>query len=689
MKIIEMKLNNFRQFYGETPSILFATDRIKNITILHGNNGSGKTAFLNAFTWLLYESFTEALQAPENIVNIRAIKEATINSDVSCWVKLLFEHNGKKYLLTRTQFVHKLDADNNWVKQGDSILELQWADVKNGEWEIERNCNDVIGRIMPKELHRYFFLDGERIEALQRPDKKNEVISATKMFIGEEILIRAIRHLKLAGNKLEDELKRLGDHETQTLINDKEVLTSEVNRHNSDIAIHKENIEGLKKQINGIEESLRSQENVQELQKRRDDLKSQETDLVNSQEVALSELSNNISSNGYRIYLKSAVNTFLSILSELEKRGELPSSIKAPFVQELLDRGKCICGSDLVVNHECYNKVKEWLSKSGISAIEEKAIRMSAEVQVLERDLPKVIDRIDREQNTLTQCKDQLSKIEEELDKISDQLKGSAEENIRDLETKKDEAEDAIDSEKRSIVLLEEKIMIKLSRIAEITCEITKRESKNSQHELAKKRFSACNQSIDILEQVQELLRESFRQDLNDRIRKIFTDISFKPYIPLLDMDYSLKLLESEGSNIVVGASTGENQILSFAFIGAIIEQAKIFSSKKDRLPSPDNSQFPIILDSTFGNLDPIYRRHIASKIPLIANQVILLISKSQWQGEVNVATRDKIGKEYVIEYYSPKSDATESTIELHGNVYNLVKRTSDDYETVKIVEVI
>lgn len=689
MKIIELKINNFRQFYGETPPISFATTSNKNITILHGNNGSGKTAILNAFTWLLYESFTEALQAPENVVNNRAIKEATINSDISCWVSLLFDHNGKKYLLTRRQAIHKVDNENTWEKQGDSILELQWTEIKNGEWEVEKNCNDVIGRILPKELHRYFFLDGERIEALQRPDKKDEVISATKMFIGEEILIRAIRHLKQAGNKLEDELKRLGDHETQSLITEKENLSDELSGLDNEKAIHSNNIIGLKKQIKGIEESLRNQENVQEIQKRRDDLKSQEADLLNNQEVALSELSNTISNNGYKLYLGSAINTFRNIISDLEKRGELPSSIKAPFVQELLNRGKCICGSDLIKGHECYNKVKEWFDKSGISAIEEKAIRMSAEVQVLERDLPKVVDKIDREQNSISRCKDQLSKIEEELDRLSDQLKESKEESIRDLENKKEEAEKAIDSEKRSIVLIEENIKIKSTRIVEINDEISKRKAKNSQHELAKERFSACNKSIAVIEEVQKLLRENFRQDLNERIRKIFTEISFKPYIPLLDNDYSLKLLESEGSSIVVGASTGENQILSLAFVGAIIEQARIFSSNKDRLPGPDNSQFPIVLDSTFGNLDPIYRRHIASKIPLIANQVVLLLSKSQWQGEVDAATRNKIGKEYVIEYYSPKADATESTIELHGNIYNLVKRTSDDYESVKIVEVI
>jgi len=688
MKILELKIHNFRQFYQDH-QLEFAISKIKNITLIHGNNGSGKTALLNAFTWLLYGCFTEALQAPENVVNIRAIKESDINNEIFCWVQLMFEHNNKKYRIRRTQVIKKIDNLNNWETQDDRNLYMQWADENKGEWKTEKYAADVIGRILPKELHRYFFLDGERIEALQRPGKKDEVISATKMFIGEEIFIRSIRHLKNAGDKLESELKHLGDRETKTLIEEKAKLIEEIEDLLKQIATHDKNKTGYINLIKNIEESLRKQKDVQELQRRRDELNKQEDELINNQNVARSELSNIISNFSYKIYLKGAANTFKEIVKDLKKRGELPSSIKTPFVQELLDRGKCICGSDLIEGHDCYEKVKEWLVKSGISSIEEKAIRMEAEIGQLEQDIPSIYERISREQNAFSQCKDQISKIQEELEGISGQLKNSKEENIRELEAKKEDAEKRCDAEKGDIVLKKDQINTKYKRVEDIKNEINKRKSINSRHELAKRRFDACNQSIKIIEEVQLRLRENFRQDLDGRVKKIFTEISFKPYVPLLDSDYSLKLMENEGSSIVVGASTGENQILSLAFIGAIIEQARQFSMERDRLPGPDNSHFPIVLDSSFGNLDPIYRRHIATKIPLIADQVILLLSKAQWQGEVDAATNRKIGKEYVIEYHSPKTDAEEAKIELRGRVYDLVKKTTEENEYVEIIEVI
>jgi DNA sulfur modification protein DndD len=688
MKLIELQLYNFRQFYGEPIpyKIIFATAKDKNITVIHGNNGSGKTTILNAFTWLFYESFTEAFQEPEQLVNNRAIQEAPIGSTIKCWVKLLFEHEGKKYYLKRTQEVTKTD-DYKWTKNGESILDMQSADI-TGEWIIEESPIDVIGRILPKQLHRYFFLDGERIEALQRPDKKAEIMSATQIFIGELVFKRSIDHLKNAGKKLESELKQLGDSETQSLINEKERNNEQIEDLERQTNIHSNNIEGYTKQINSIKVSLRQQENAKKLQERRDELERQQSQLLGNNQTALNQLSNIVSNSGYKVYLKNMVKTFQQIIGDLRKRGELPSSIKAPFVEDLLRRQECICGTELICGEEPFEKVKAWLERCGISEIEEIAIKMGAKIEQLERDTPKLFESIDREKKVHDHCKEQLSKIQEELEQIREDLGNSPEENVRELQNRLETAEKNLDNEKAEIVLKEDKIVKLNDEINNINQEIAKRKSKNAQHKLAQKRFSACNEAIKIIEQVQSLLRQNFRKDLDQRIKRIFTEISFKPYIPVLNEDYSLKLYEDNESINPVGSSTGENQILSLSFIGAIIEQARDFTSYQERLPGPNNSEFPIVLDSTFGSLDPIYRRHIATQIPILANQVIIMVSKSQWKDEVEKATSPKIGKEYVLEYLSPKHNAEEATLERKGETYNLIKKTTDQFESTNIIEV-
>ena len=100
MKLSSIQLYNFRQFYGASPIIEFSSGK-QNVTVIHGINGSGKTALLNAFTWVLYEEHTRGFLLPDQLVNKRAIREAKVGEVVACWVEISFENNNLKYQLRR------------------------------------------------------------------------------------------------------------------------------------------------------------------------------------------------------------------------------------------------------------------------------------------------------------------------------------------------------------------------------------------------------------------------------------------------------------------------------------------------------------------------------------------------------------------------------------------------------------
>ena len=52
MKIYYIKMKNYRQYRDAT--VEFSTDLQKKVTIIQGNNGTGKSNLLNAITWCLY-----------------------------------------------------------------------------------------------------------------------------------------------------------------------------------------------------------------------------------------------------------------------------------------------------------------------------------------------------------------------------------------------------------------------------------------------------------------------------------------------------------------------------------------------------------------------------------------------------------------------------------------------------------
>ena len=226
MKLISIKLCNFRCFYGKTPEILLCGEEQRNTTIIHGNNGAGKTTLLNAFTWVLYEKFTAAFASEEQLVNKRAIAEAKQGEAVECWVEIVWERDGKRYRAKRECRAYKTDA----IEQGNSKLYMYFAG-EDGRWQIPQQYpEDIIGRILPESLHQYFFFDGERIERIVRSANKLEIAEATKTMLGMEVLERSIKHLKEAKKSLEEELKSIGDTETRQLLKQKEKKEKEIEK---------------------------------------------------------------------------------------------------------------------------------------------------------------------------------------------------------------------------------------------------------------------------------------------------------------------------------------------------------------------------------------------------------------------------------------------------------------------------
>ncbi|HHP7231648.1 MAG TPA: ATP-binding protein, partial [Xenococcaceae cyanobacterium] len=183
-------------------------------------------------------------------------------------------------------------------------------------------------------------------------------------------------------------------------------------------------------------------------------------------------------------------------------------------------------------------------------------------------------------------------------------------------------------------------------------------------------------------------LEHQFRQSLVIKVKEIFDSISVTPYIPQLSENYQLTLIEkTSGQSVPVAASTGENQILSLSFIGAIIDRVREWS-QRNTLMGPDSSTFPIVMDSPFGSLDQIYRRQVAKAIPQLANQLVILVTKTQWREEVATEVSSLVGSEYVLVYHSPKPDCQKDWLKLYGNNYPLVCQSENQYEYTEIVAI-
>ena len=364
MKLLTIRMHNFRQFYGTTPKIHFSHGN-KNVTVFHGNNGSGKTTLLNAFTWAMYDSVTVGFQMPDQIINKRAIREAEPGANINAWVEIEFEGNDRRYLVRRTAQALRTKEEPGWTNLRSGIPSLQHAG-SDGHWKNEEQVYDTIGRALPKDLHTYFFFDGERIERIVQPTTKEreEIGAATKMLLGVEVLHRAEEHLIKARRELEKELREVGDAETSQLVSQKQELENKlevkanwVKHLRNEKGKHQDRLQEIAIRLNALEE-------VRDIQQRREFI---EKELARNNSALTQEresLCGEISDHGYTVFLRESIANFQSMIQALRDRGDLPSGIKKQFVQALLASQSCICARELLEGSDARRSVEAWMKKA-------------------------------------------------------------------------------------------------------------------------------------------------------------------------------------------------------------------------------------------------------------------------------------------------------------------------------------
>lgn len=685
MKLLSMQLCNFRQFYGQTPVINFANGE-KNTTIIHGNNGAGKTTILNAFTWVLYNKFTPAFASPQLLVNKRAVTESKIGTSIEFYVEIFFEHDYKKYQTKRKCYVFRDQDQKIQSSKPDLYMSLAGDD---GKWiHPQEHPDDIIEKILPQSLHQYFFFDGEHIEHIFRSDERSKIAEDTKELIGVKVLDRAINHLKNAQKTLNSELTELGDLETKNLLKEQNKLEEFLGNLKQENHLLQEKLIKQEDSKKAIASQLLDISGAENLQKLKQQLETEERQLRQNLSATHIQVKKIISSQGFMLFLGEVREKFTNIINNLREKGELPSGIKQEFVQQLLTRKQCICGNELIEGSEFYTEVKAWMNKAGIAEVEEAAIRLETQVNQIESQINSFWQEVDKHQENINKWRNQLGNVENNLDDLINKLRQYPDEEIQKLQKDLDEIEQNI----RKFTLNQGEINLQIENtnkeIEILEKQLKKNQIKAEKQALAEKRIKATEDAISRIIEVKNRLEKLFRLSLEKRVQEIFNSISFTPYIPRLSKNYELNLIENtSGIANPVAASTGENQILSLSFIGGIIDMVRKWA-QKETLMGPDSSTFPIVMDSPFGSLDEIYRRQVAKSIPQLANQLVVLVTKTQWRGEVETEMKNYINKQYILVYISPKSDCEEDSIQLNNVTYPLVKRSSNEFEYTEIIEV-
>ena len=658
MLLHKIRLVDFRQFYGDN-QIEFSTDPDKNVTLVHGENGVGKTTLLNAILWCCFGKLTHDFENQNELISLEAIKE----KKHACRVELELEHEGSVLHILRRY--DSKDKSQNAFK----IHKIE----KDGNFKDVPSPKNYINSILPEDMSGYFFFHGEGIAEISGSKSGEKFRRAIRDILGFTFAEQA--SIDLAEQK-KKQAKKCAEHSSvnkkiKDAIERRDAALISQKKKRERIKSYDEKISNLLSEAKKFDELLsNSGHQVAEQKKKRLDNAINSMKTLESKERNLADAKRKlIQDYGWAIFGNSLAKEGLSFIDESALKGRIPAPYDAVLVNDLISDEKCICGRPLKDGTKEFDKVKEMLETANTGLITQRVSKARAVADKITNQASEFLEAINELENQNAQLSAQIRQVEIDIENLSKELRGFNEGNISEWQKGSEDCHAEARAEERKKGADQAEVSRLESVIKALDKEIHSEDSTNAVITRLKNYDTFLNDLIDKCESKLEIYEKSARASIKSDVDKILEQFSRKSFKTRLGEDFSFDLIRSDGKK--AGKSKGENLLLNLAFVSALIQLAgKRAGASGDFLVS--GTVAPFVIDAPFGELDKKYREATASFIPEHSEQVIFFLSSSHWAGEVDKAIRPRIGKEYLLVMNSREEQGSKpiDEIEINGKKY-------------------
>lgn len=647
MLIKSLRMENFRQFKGSN-KIDFSMEPGKNVTIILGDNTFGKTTLLQAFNWCFY-GIAMFDQNPDNLLNLEVASEMFNGDTRIVEVEITVIHDGAEYIITRTQRY----TMNNGKVRGEATPQPK-VSYKQPDGQTESvkavQVKNVINNILPQDLSTYFFFDTERVNSIST---RRDVAEAVKGLLGLTILDSAIKHLGTRSaktsvigkyyasmdmdgdSKAQDALRRIQAAEAKraAISEQLEECKSQINHY-----------EGRKEQLDSI---LRDNQTTSTLQKKKEDLERHIAQEKKALEATMNAFFREFSQGSLQFFAQPLLKTTSAFLKEVKVDDKGIRDLTKPTIEELIKRGRCICGAEIRNGNDAYNHLMAELAYVPPESIGNTVRHYRDKLQSFSRPAERVYDSLTERFESMYRSKTRIQEWEDELLGISSQIKGK--ENMRQYEIELVDVKKRLrdlNAKKERLIRDDQAQKSDIDRYKKVYDSLVAVSGKN-------KEIMAL---IEYAEEIHDWLVETYsqkegtiREALETKVNEIFERMYHGHRRVVIDQKYQVSLLTTIAEKeIAAGESEGSNRVKNFAFIAGLVALAKekIMTDSSENGFDLSSEPYPLVMDAPFSNADETHTANISKVLPEIAEQVIMFVMHKDWRYAEPVMYQ-RIGKQY------------------------------------------
>ena len=663
MIIKSIELNNFRIYRGNNRIILTPCGE-RNIIVVGGNNGYGKTTFLMSLVWCLYGKNMEKVdelykkEIDEkgsyskyigNSLNSSAAQDGETRFSVAVTFTNVEIPNTT---CTEITIMRSFDRATSTSDELEILIDGKASDLFSNKEEEEMFIRDYI---LPIEIAKFFFFDAEKIVSFAQvntPKQRLELSQAYSQVLG----IQKYAELKNELEKLQDDYRKEAakpqdkkdfNELLATIATDEEYISD----CESEITKLQDKVSELTFECNELQEKLIREGDlmsVERLNELKDDRDKYQEEVTNAQE-GLKDLYNYIP-------FGLAGNMVSLLVGQLkEEKIYKQNKLKLEGVEEKTDdilndldiaRSNFNGHIDIKIRNFYEAEIKKLILKHFYNDFD---IEKYENFQTLHDftdmqydDFLSLITKIKECKATFETLSNQYSKAKAELysieKKIRDAEKNAESDYIQSLRHKKQNKETEIGQIQLEIARLNIEIERKKE---EIKAAKQKKEILSKKIEVSAKNKAIDNEATLLIQTIQRFLlrfkdekKKSLEKKLKDKLISFLhkKDLVHNVVVDIQGNgeDVDINLFDANGRKIDKGIlSMGERQMFASALLGALVEETGL--------------DFPVFIDSPMQKFDVNHSQNILTKFyPNVSKQVILfpLLMKELTEDEFSLIER-------------------------------------------------
>jgi DNA sulfur modification protein DndD len=648
MFIKEIELNNFRIYKGVNRISLLPKDE-KNIVIVSGQNGFGKTTFLMSLVWCLYGKNMEQVDAIykkeiddkgnytkyiADSMNRKAFDDGETEFSVSISFSGVNVQNVLCDVIVKRSY-NIITGTSDKIEvlisgQPQELIENLSQDNQKGEEIFIRDF------ILPIAIAKFFFFDAEKITSLAEINQKDQRRQLSKAY--SEVL--GIQKYEILKDNLEDKLdeyrKKSAKKEDKQKLNQ---LEADIKNADIDIENCETKIKDLKEKIN--QQKHESEEISLKLVKAGDKMSLEELKNLQDEKLQLEQKKSNLQEQlkGTFDFIPFALagETLANVAEQIEsekllseqryKQDDVKDKI-TQIRQDIESAKQFLKFVPDVQTVDFYNKQIEDLVKkyfySDVQDINEnlKILHDFSSNQV--NEINQLIASIKNNfkyqfenlNNDYSYIKNQLDSINR---KIRDAEKNAQDGHISDLRDKKEILDKSISEKEQEIGSLNQKIddlkeVLKKHRQDQTS--IRKQIDDSTQYSAKEQKTKQLIKTLEVfITKFKEQKKESLQIKMLDSLSRL---LHKKDFVSRVDVD----ILTSEDIDIVLygntdkeidknGLSMGERQLYASALLSSLVSESEI--------------DFPVFIDSPMQKFDKQHAENIIKHFyPSVSKQVVI-----------------------------------------------------------------